>query len=255
MKSQIYIFAVMCLMSIGTLENKAQSAEQVADPFVECVKAFTAEPHYALIATKLPLADFDHITFNMLADQSKPTPLEREDIAEWFDRRDACWSSSAAYHKSNWPTDFVQLAEQGNIGVKDIGVDLYNRKITYGEANKRFQELGNEIKAKVAVLVKQYQADTAALQAQAADKAERQRALAEEQQLQQQQYADAQARQDQALRQQRAQAFLGYMQQQQLQQQQQQHQLQLQQLQQYAPRPTYNTNCYTAGGNTNCTTH
>jgi hypothetical protein len=255
MKRQIAIFAVLCIASIGALGNYAQAAEQVADPFVECVKAFTAEPHYALIATKLPLADFDHITFNMLADQSKPTPLEREDIAEWFDRRDACWSNSAAYHNSNWPAEFVQLAEQGNIGVKEIGVDLYNRKITYGDANKRFQELGNGIKAKVAALVKQYQTQTAVLQAQAAEKADRQRESAEQQRVQEQQYADSQARQDQALRQQRAQAFLGYMQQQQLQQQQQQHQLQLQQLQQYAPRPTYNTNCYTAGSNTSCTTH
>lgn len=255
MKRHIAIFGVLCAAAIGTLGSEARSAEQLADPFVECVKAFTAEAHWAVLSSKLPLADFDHITFNMLADQSKPTPLEREDIAEWFDRRDACWGSSSAYHVSNWPADFVQLAEQGNIGVKDIGVDLYNRKITYGEANKRFQDLGNGIKAKVAVLLKQYQAQTATLQAQAADKAERERALAEQQQFQQQQYADAQARQDQALRQQRAQAFLGYMQQQQLQQQQQQHQLQLQQLQQFAPRPTYYTNCSSAGGSTNCTTH
>lgn len=255
MKSRIVTFSVLCITSLGKFGSETRAAEPVADQFLECVKSFTAEARYTGIVARLPLSDFDHITFNMLADQSKPTPLEREAIAEWFDRRDACWKNTAEYRRSKWPSDFIELADQGDSGVKEIGVDLYNRKITYGDANKRLQDLGNAIKAKVALLVKQYQAQAAALQAQAADTAERQRAVAEQQQLQQQQYADAQARQDQALRQQRAQAFLSYVQQQQLQQQQQQHQFQLQQLQQFAPRPTYNTNCYTAGSNTNCTTH
>jgi hypothetical protein len=245
-----HFLAALFIVSVCTLESNARSAEQAADPFLECVISFTSEAHYSIIAAKLPLADFNHITFNMLADQSKPTPQEREDIAEWFDRRDACWKNSAEYRNFNWPMDFVQLAEQGDIGIKEIGVDLYNRKISYGEANKRLQELGNGIKAKVASLLKQYQTETAALQAQAADKAERQRQYADQQQFQQQQYADAQARQNQALRQQRAQAFLGFMQQQQIQQQR----VQQQQLQQFAPRPTYNTNCFTAGSSTNCTT-
>src|SRR6202012_5357428 len=82
MKNRITVVFALCVVSMGTC--KAPAAESAADPFLECVKGFTSEAHFAVIAAKLPLTDINHITFNMLADQSKPTPQEREDIAEWF---------------------------------------------------------------------------------------------------------------------------------------------------------------------------
>ena len=99
-------------------------------------------------------------------------------------------------------------------------------------------------------IVRQYQAELAAQKANAEAKAQAQTQLAAQQQAQYEAQARTDAAQEQSDRLQRAQVFMNYVQA----QQQQQQQLRNQQLQMLAPRQTYNTNCYTAGSNTNCTT-
>jgi hypothetical protein len=214
--------------------------------FLACVKALSSDSKFAEISTKLPLQDVNSVSFNMLADQSRPTAQEREEIAEWFDQREGCWKANEAAIQTEWPPEIVQVASEGSSGFKAIGVDLYNRKLTYGEANLRIQELGNNIKARIIPIVKQYQAEIGAQKAAAEQQAANRQEAAERRASQQEAYAQAQANQEQALRQQRAQLFLNYM----GAMRQQQQQIQ----QQYAPKPTYTTNCSTSGNMTNCTT-
>ena len=228
--------------------TKARAAN--SDPLLACVADLAADPKFSDIADKLPLADPNHITFKMLADESLPTPKERTEIAEWFDEREDCWNSTEALHRQQWPPELFQLAKEGGDSAREIGVKLYNRRISYGTANKQIQELRNSVTARTVPIIKQYQAEIAQQRAAAQAKADDDRKSAEQsaelreqaeerRALQEQQYANAQAAQAESLRLQRAQLFLNYMRATQI----------------PPPRPTYNTNCYTAGNFTNCTTH
>jgi hypothetical protein len=206
--------------------------------YLACVKALASDSRFAQISSKLPLQDVNSVSFNMLADQSKPTTQEQEAIAEWFDRRESCWKANETAIRTEWPPEIVQVASEGSSGFKAIGVDLYNRKLTYGEANRRIEELGNSIKARVIPIVKQYQAEIAAQKAAADQQAANRQEAAARQASQQEAYAHAQANQEQALRRQRTQLFLNYLQ---------------------ATRPaamphTYTTNCSGSDNSINCTT-
>jgi hypothetical protein len=244
----ISLVAAQSWLSAVAGEEQSTTASPVTDPYLQCIWKLAADPQYSDIAAKLPLKDMTTISFSMLADETRPTPTERKEISDWFDRRDECLKAGEALHRAQWPPELFQLGNEGSAGVKAIGVDLYNRKITYGEANKQIQQLGDNIKAKAITIIKQYQADIAAQKAASEQQAQQRQEAANRQAAQEQADANAQYAQQQMLKQQRIQIFLNYMQ---AQQQAQQQQLR----DQFAPRPTYNTNCITAGSSTNCTTH
>jgi hypothetical protein len=237
------------LLGLFVLVRPVRAQAAATDPFVQCVKGFTAEAHYASIAAKLPLADINSISFGMLADQSKPTPQERQDIAEWFDRRDACWKSTAEYHAEAWPPEFIQVADESTAALKAIGVDLYNRRISYGEANRQIQDVGNSTKAKVAILVKQFQADAVGQQARAAELVEKRRDSEDRKLAEDLRFSNAVAEREEAARQQRTQMWLNYM------RSIQPAPIQMPPLQ-IPPVPhTYNTLCTGNGNMVNCTTN
>ena len=96
----------------------------------------------------------------------------------------------------------------GNAEIHNIGLDLYNKKITFGEANKRIQEYGNDIRARLIPIIKQYQAEIAAQKAANEQQVLQRQEASNRQAAQEQANARAQYAQEQALRQQRAQMFL-----------------------------------------------
>ena len=222
-----------------------------SDPLLACMADLAAKQKFSDIVEKLPLANPDRITFAMLADQSLPTPKERKELAAWFDERENCWISSESLHRQQWPPEIFQLVKEAGDGAQTIGVKLYNRKITYGTANKQIQELQNSVTARMIPIVKQYQTEIAQQKAAAQAKAdeaqkaleqaaERREQATQQRAIEEQQYANAQADQAEALRLQRAQMFLNYM----------------RAMQRPVAPPTMprTTNCYTSGNYTNCTT-
>jgi hypothetical protein len=220
------------------------TATTAAQDYLSCVGVLSRDPRYAEITAKLPLRDFNTISFSMLADDSRPTPEERKEIAAWFDGRDQCWKESEAVLQSQWPPELFQLSNEGSAGMKAIGIALYKGKLTFGEANKQIEQLGNSIKARIIPIVKQYQADAAAQKAVEAQQAAQRQEAADRRGAQQQAYADAQASQAELQRQQRAQLFLNYL------RANQPPPLQLHQLPQMPQ--TRMTNCNTSGNTTNC---
>jgi hypothetical protein len=254
MVAKLILLATMAAVGLLPDESNASETTPAVDPFIGCVRILSFDIQFEALSKKLPLYDMTTITFAMLADNSFATPQERKDLLAWFDKRDRCWKDSEALHQSQWPPDIFQLSQEGNAAIHKIGLNLYNRKINFGEANQEIQDQGNAIKTRLLAVVKWYQDEIAAQKAVADQQAEQKREasaqLAAQQQANYQAQAQADATQDQAVRQQRAQMFLNYMNT----MQQQQQQLREQQLQQLAPRPSYTTNCFTAGSNTNCTT-
>ena len=178
----------------------ALAEEQPIDPVAKCSREMSQRPQFSEIATKLPLMDIRQISFAMIADQSFPTDKQRKAISAWFDEHEACRKAGDEYRRTQYPPDIYSLLQEGETGMRIIGADLYNKKITYGEANKRLQQLADDVLGRLTRIVKQYQAAIAA-----------QKAAAEEQAQQQQALADARQAQEQALRQQRAMLFLNFM--------------------------------------------
>jgi hypothetical protein len=107
---------------------------------------------------------------------------------------------SDEYRRTQYPPDIYSLLQEAEIGMRAIGLDLYSKKISYGQANKRIEFLANEVFGRLTQIIKAYQAAIAAQKATAAQQAQQQQAL-----------ADARQAQDQALRQQRAILFLNFM--------------------------------------------
>jgi len=228
----------------ATQEQQPQQTPPV-DPFIQCLRDLAAEPQFEQLSHKLPLADLTSITFPMLAEESRPTPKERQEIADWFKKRDKCRQGSDALHRTQWPPEIYEVSTQGDAGIQAIGVDLYNGKITFGETNKRLQQLRSDILAKLVPVIKKYQAELVAEQAAAEERKVAAAQQAQQREEQVRQYGDAQAAQQELIRQQRAALFLNYM-----------RAMQPKPLQMPPPpAPTYNTNCYTYGNTTNCTTH
>ena len=218
------------------------------DPYVACVRRLAFDTQFEVLSKKLPLYEMTAISFAMLADDSLATPKERKDILAWFGKQEGCWKDSEELHRSQWPPDIFGLFQEENSEIHNIGLDLYNRKITFGEANKRVQDYGNSFRARVAATVRQYQAEIAAQKAAAEQQAQRKQDAAEQQAQrnqdaaerlasQQQAYENAQEQAAAAARQQRKQLIVNF----------------LKQMGELAPHTTY-TNCYGGAGSISCTT-
>jgi hypothetical protein len=215
------------------------------DPYLTCLHDVASDSQFKEIAAKLPLEPAASITFAMLADESRPTPKERNEIGAYFDKRDECLKASDAMHRAKWPPELYALGNEGSSRSKAIGADLYNRKITFGEANKQIEVLINDAQARIAVIVKHYQAEIAAIKAADAQRAEERQQVAQLRMDQAQAQARAQEAQEDANRRQRALLFLNYMR-------------ANQPVYHPVPMPqipkTYTTDCNTSGSYTNCVT-
>lgn len=235
------------LLFLACNASEPTGSATVVDPYLACVRLLAFDVQFEDISKKLPLYDMSAISFSMLADSSSPTPQERKEISAWFDKWEQCWKDSEALHQAQWLPDIFQLFQEENAEIHNIGIDLYNRKITFGEANKRVQDYGVKFRERVAAVVKQYQSEIAAQRAAAEQQAQRKQEAADRAAAQEQAYETAQEQAAAAERQRRMQLignFLNGMAQ------------QMQDLararQTIAPtRPTL-TNCYASGSSTSC---
>jgi hypothetical protein len=240
------------LLSFACRASELTGSSTVVDPYLACVRRLAFDIQFEDISKKLPLYDMSAISFSMLADSSLPSPQERKEISLWFNKWERCWKDSEPLHQSQWPPDIFQLFQEENAEIHNIGIDLYNRKITFGEANKRVQDYGNNFRARVTATVKQYQAEIAAQRAaaeqQAEQQAQRKQEAADRLASQQQAYENAQEQAAAAARQQHAQLIENF-----LHQTAQQMRDLADARQRLAPNSTHTT-CYTNVGGMSCTT-
>jgi hypothetical protein len=215
--------------------------EQI-DPSIPCVRKLGDDPRFSLIAPKLPLGGFDKMTLQMLADQTKPTEVEREQISEYVLAKDECGKVGEQFRRANYPVEVnAALADAIDKGLA-LMADLYDRKLTYGEANKQTQSIASELRNKIASVIQRMKDEQAARQQTANRQASEERATrAQEAMAAAQQEA---VRQQQATaEQQRRQALLQFF------------------LNSYKPiqlppvRSPTQTNCIRAGNSINCTTY
>jgi hypothetical protein len=154
-------FLVGTLAAASAIRAPAQAN---VDPGPACNQGVLQKPEFADIATKLPLADIRKITFPMLADESTATDQERQAISDYFSAHEQCNERVDDWRRSHYAPEFYQALTEADGQLLSIGVDLYNRKISFGEANKQIKQLTADAVAKITAMA---QARQAALQAQA----------------------------------------------------------------------------------------
>jgi hypothetical protein len=217
------------------------------DPLVDCLKGLAADTRFTPIAAKLAINAATDTTFPMLADQTIANGAEQKAISDWATARAECVKGGEAHWQQHYPPQLHALAIEAENMMMALAVDLYNKKITFGEFNKRRQVAADEVRNKIVAMVQHLQSEK-----QAREKAEREARQRSQwqaqQQAQQAQLAREQmeAQDDIARRQAAMGILLGRM----------------GATPAYAPmrpyqmptRPSVNTNCSQTGNQLNCTT-
>ena len=103
-----------------------------------------------ILAGKLPIVSVDEITPEMLALNAIPSPQEVDAIRILSrDQRD-CRDKMDVVAKEHWPT---QIALRKNLSLKLdlVTAELLNRRVSYGNANKLYQEAALEAEGLLSV--------------------------------------------------------------------------------------------------------
>lgn len=118
----------------------AQLDEGRATNFCE---ARRTNPAVKPVAGKLPIISPDEITPLMLAIDKVPTDAEVAAIIELSEDQHACRDRMDAVAKSHWPT---QTATRKSLALKLdlVTAELIKRKMTFGNANRLYQEAALE---------------------------------------------------------------------------------------------------------------
>jgi hypothetical protein len=208
------------------------------------------EPKFSILADKFPLLGADKITFEMLANSSFPSKAEQTAIAAYMNVNAECSKQGEAFRQKAYPPKIAAFFTDGRGIFLQIAADLYNQKITYGEANKKFQKKANELKSQMLAVDQEIQQQRATQQ------------QLDESRQQQEQISQRQIEES------RQQAQLGREAQEEAQRKQMAHQMLMNQ-QRYKPTPfvipqipfypmpiprNETTNCTMIGNQMNCTT-
>jgi hypothetical protein len=107
-----------------------------------------SNPAVAPVVGKLPIVNVDEITPDMLALDAVPTPEEVEAIrALSRDQRD-CRDRIEATAKDHWPTQAATRRELA-MRLDLVTAQLLQRNLTYGNANRLYQEAALEAEGRL----------------------------------------------------------------------------------------------------------
>lgn len=127
------------------------------DPSTVCAKRIAADPQFSALAQKLPL-DLHMPTFQMLADDSYPTPVERKSLGQWMTAEKACIKQGDAYRHSRYPHELIALATDAQARVTAVAVALYKDQIQYGTANQDLLAIYGDVTAQYETIVQRLNA-------------------------------------------------------------------------------------------------
>ena len=224
---------VFCVLLTAMASALAQQ-----DPSADCFINLASDSRFTPISGKMAIGAPPKSTFTMLADESFPSDSERKLIADWATAVEDCGPLGESYRQNNYPPHLLALVNESKNIFVGMVIDLYNRKIPYGQFNRRRQSTFDEIRARATEIVQRLQAQQQAQQeAQQQAQQQSQEARYQAQQAQQAQ-EDANNRQTalyllNQMRMNQPRALVPY---------------------QMRTRPSTTTNCHWIGDFLNCTT-
>jgi hypothetical protein len=178
-------------MALLLLMHGLCAAQQ--DSLAACLDKLVSDPAFALLAGKLALGTATSATPAMFADTSLASNKERPVIADWGAARAECLKANSQFGNAVYRPPLQAFGIDAENKVMAAAVELYDRKISFGEFNRRREAIAEERRGKAVQLSRQIQAQTTA-QEQAdrqmrereqmqrdIDEAERQATLAQQQ--------------------------------------------------------------------------
>jgi|GEM_PF-3293728 len=147
-------FATLTLSFI-LICNVAAAAD---DPSTVCARRVAGDPQFSALAQKLPL-DLHMPSFQMLADDSFPTPAERTSLGRWMTAEKACIKQGDTYRRSHYPHELIALAADAEARVAAVAIALYNKQIQYGTANQDLLAIYGDVTAQYEAIVTRLNAE------------------------------------------------------------------------------------------------
>ena len=133
------------------IEEVGTRIKQNVDEVHMCTNKVNSNPAYVGIIKHVP-ADPSTPTLAQLTDDTVPSEEDSKNIAAFYDEMEPCFklATEGILTKVNpsSATVFIQSYHENTL----IAADLIQRKITYGEANKRRMAVGDEFRAKIQAL-------------------------------------------------------------------------------------------------------
>ncbi len=134
------------------------------DPSIDCVKGLVMNARFAPIKDKLALGVSSDTTFAMLANESLASDDEREAISAWATARNECIKPGEEFRRRTYLPQVNALLLEAEGALLLLAVDLYNRKISYADYNKRRQAAVAELRNKIAAIAQQLSSEQQAQQ-------------------------------------------------------------------------------------------
>lgn len=129
-----------------------------------CIDKLAADSGFALLAGKLAVGMASGTTPAMAADTSLANSKERYVIAEWAAARAECLKADSRYGNAVYRPPLQTFGIDAENKVMAAAVELYDRKISFGEFNRRRQLIAEELRGKAADLSRQIQSQEMALE-------------------------------------------------------------------------------------------
>jgi hypothetical protein len=120
------------------------------------------DPRFAVLAGKLALGTVGRSPPGTLADASLAGGKERDALPAWAAARGECIKAESAYGNALYRPPLQAQAIDAENKVMAEAVALYNRDISYGEFNRRRQEIAEEQRAGAAEVSRQLQSQRTA---------------------------------------------------------------------------------------------
>jgi len=148
MGPKLLFLAAFAVMLGGCSYVKSYVADRDMGGVVKYCEKNRSNPAVVPVVGKLPIVNVDEITPDMLALDAVPTPEEVEAIrALSRDQRD-CRDRIEATAKDHWPTQAATRRELA-MRLDLVTAQLLQRNLTYGNANRLYQEAALEAEGRL----------------------------------------------------------------------------------------------------------
>jgi hypothetical protein len=125
------------------------------DPRITCQSKLEFDTRLQPIASKISLIGLGEASFPMLSDQSLANAKEQQAISLWADEYKKCINESLNFRSLNYSKEMNVILEKEDTSFIEVAIELYGKKISFGNYNQKTQNISKETKKSLDSLVQQ----------------------------------------------------------------------------------------------------
>ena len=130
MKAAAMLVVLIGISGYAFIGTTGYAFAETQDKYSQCMERLKTDSRLSSIANHVSLDAQGTVSRQMLADKARADDLQKQAIAEWIDARAQCVNFGAGPVSINLHMVFVSIV-----------AELYNGQMTFGEFNKKWQEL------------------------------------------------------------------------------------------------------------------